>query len=71
MVTTWDVRIHDCKSIVNGNEERDITYCWFCFSFNLKFQWQFLSQRNDKFVTVHNKHSNTPWKTSTIHKRDA
>jgi hypothetical protein len=34
----------------------------FVLVFNLKFQWQILSQRNDKFVTVHNKHSNTPWK---------
>jgi hypothetical protein len=34
------VSIYKYKSIVNGNKEREITFCWFNFNFNLRIKWQ-------------------------------
>jgi hypothetical protein len=59
------VWIYKYKSILNGNKEREITYSYFDFNFNLMFKWKMLLYRNDRFVTPHSKCWKIP--STTMH----
>ena len=50
------VRIYIYKSVVNGNIERKIAYCWFYINFNLLFKWQ-ICYTEMTLLTVYNWYS--------------